>query len=206
MALFSVSDVSQHRGLGHRCGDAHRCQSRGRDVPTPVGGGRAGWPMDRTHDLAVLRRGFAPNPTRALAGPQSPHSAPAGRALPRALAGVFRSLLASGFGLQASGCGLRAAGFGALGFGFRSGVWREVLAHTGRRQTRRQSLTTWLLAIVLLAWWTPSISAQPQTGTLFGTVTTVDGKAVPGATVTLTGPGFRRTTIRGPFCSSCPAC
>ena len=52
-----------------------------------------------------------------------------------------------------------------------------------------------MLAIVLLAWWTPSISAQPQKGTLFGTVSTLDGEAVPGATVTLTGPGFQRTTI-----------
>ena len=36
-------------------------QGRGRDVLAPVGRGRAGWPMDRTYDLAGLQdSGFPP--------------------------------------------------------------------------------------------------------------------------------------------------
>ena len=48
--------------------------------------------------------------------------------------------------------------------------------HTGRRQTQ----TVWWLALALLTLWAPSLSAEQQTGSLYGTVATTDDQALPG--------------------------
>ena len=62
---------------------------------------------------------------------------------------------------------------------------RGSFMHTGRRQTQ----TVWWLALALLTLWAPSLSAEQQTGSLYGTVATTDDQALPGVTVTLSGPG-----------------
>jgi vitamin B12 transporter len=63
---------------------------------------------------------------------------------------------------------------------------------------RRVSLVLWMLAAAALAVAAPAVAAAPAPGSVEGSVTTIDGQALPAVAVTLHGPGGDRRVTTGP--------
>ena len=73
--------------------------------------------------------------------------------------------------------------------------WREFINSRGLVRRRRMQKTNLgvrvaLIAALVFTLVSPGIFAQEVSGTIQGSVTTVDGEAIPGVLVTLTGDGF----------------